>query len=201
MCSGDQMTTAVFAIKESDHSWGDYSNILIHGMSLHLGRLNGLIQLERTGPFMPPVTLPGIHDVIVTAAAKEFLEQSVNGLRFQPVIKARIVRLEWHLWDASLDDPPIFPNDGEPEGYILERPHDPDLSEELGDLWGIVPAIIPDCQLPGGVFNRKSYSGQPFLCANELGGYGFVSDQLKEALEGLASDWITFDLPSKNSDT
>jgi hypothetical protein len=195
------MIKHVYTINNRDHAWGDYGNILVHGMSRHLGRLNGMIQLERVGPFLPPVTLPGIHDVIVTAAAKEFLEQSVNGLKFQPVIKARIVRLEWHLWDSSLDDPPISPDDGEPEGYILERPHDPNLSEELGDLWELVPVIIPDCQLPGGVFNRKCYSGQPFLSPDEFGGYGFVSDQLKEALERLASDWITFDLVNSNSDT
>ena len=39
--------------------WGDYGSILIKGMSRHLPRRDNLIQVERTGPFIPSITLPG----------------------------------------------------------------------------------------------------------------------------------------------
>ena len=45
--------------------WGDYGSMLIGGMSGHLPRRDGLIQLERTGPFVPPMTFPGIGVVVV----------------------------------------------------------------------------------------------------------------------------------------
>ena len=157
------MPTLVYTIGGRDQGWGDYGDILIHGMTRHLGRSKGLLQLERTALFIPPVTLPGIHDVIVTATAKEFLEQAVDGLQFQPVTKARIVRLDWHQWDRLLEDPPVFPEDGEPESYILERSHDPDMAADLGELWELVPDIIPSCQLPGGTFGASQYSGQENL--------------------------------------
>ena len=60
--------------------WGDYGNILISGMSRHLPRKDNLIQLERTGPFIPPITLPGIGDIVVTSDLKNELE----GFQFHP---------------------------------------------------------------------------------------------------------------------
>jgi hypothetical protein len=50
--------------------WGDYGNILQHGMTAHLGRVGGLLSLERTGPYMPPITFPGAGDVVLTVGAK-----------------------------------------------------------------------------------------------------------------------------------
>src|SRR5439155_24383330 len=81
--------------------WEDYGQILTHGMSAHLGRdARGTIQLERTGPFVPPISFPGIGDVLVTDAVKKQLEASgLSGFSFRAVRLARIVRLDWHLWD------------------------------------------------------------------------------------------------------
>ena len=56
--------------------WGDYGSILINGMSRHLPRRDDLIQLERTGPFIPPITLSGIGDIVATSDLKNELEAS-----------------------------------------------------------------------------------------------------------------------------
>ena len=70
--------------------WGDYGNILLTGMTSHLDREDGRLQLERTGPFVPPIALSGIADIVVTDAFRSALEASgLTGLRFQPVIKRR----------------------------------------------------------------------------------------------------------------
>jgi hypothetical protein len=120
--------------------WGDYGSILVHGMSAHLARSAGRIQLERTGPFIPPVTLPGIGDIVVTARARAELEQhGILGLEFLPVEKTRIVVFDWQAWDWADSKPAEYPESGEPEDYILSRPHDPYWAGEMGDLFEIVP--------------------------------------------------------------
>jgi hypothetical protein len=119
--------------------WGDYGSILQHGMTAHLKRTNSRLSLERTGPYIPPVTFPGIGDVLVTSQAKEALESSgLIGFSFAPVEKVRIVELHWEQWDWSGKEPPIFPNSGEPEDYILERRHNPEVAAQLGDIWELV---------------------------------------------------------------
>jgi hypothetical protein len=82
--------------------WGDYGAILASGMSAHLGRKNGLIQLEGTGPFVPPISLPGIGDIVVTDTFRRELESSgLTGFTFAPLIKARVVELRWEMWDRT----------------------------------------------------------------------------------------------------
>ena len=66
------MVDRYFAPRAARAPWGDYGLILIHGMSCHLPRENGLIQLERTGPFIPPMTIPGTGDVVLTQAFARF---------------------------------------------------------------------------------------------------------------------------------
>jgi hypothetical protein len=56
----------------------------------------GLLPLARTGPFVPPITLAEVGDVLVTDAFRTELARSpLAGLGFRPVEKTRIVRLEW----------------------------------------------------------------------------------------------------------
>jgi hypothetical protein len=168
-------------------------DILIHGMTRHLGKKNGQLQLERTAPFVPQVSLPGIHYFIVTESAKDRLK-TVGGLEFRPVIKARIVRLDWHLWHMSRAEPPTYPDSGEPDDYLLDREHEAVLAEQIGPLWELVPAIVPTIQSSGGEFNIAAYSGQPFTCADDFGGYGFITEDLKLALDSFEPRWIGFQL-------
>jgi hypothetical protein len=119
--------------------WGDYGDILQHGMTAHLPRLGGRLALERTGPYIPPITLPGIGDIVLTAEARARLEASgLTGFSFEPVEKALIVELHWEDWDRDAEEPPEFPETGEPEDYILGRPHSPVAAMSIGDLWEVV---------------------------------------------------------------
>lgn len=182
----------VYELSAAEVPLGDYGSILVHGMSLHLGRLDGRIQLERTGPFVPPVTLPGLSDVIVTDTARRALERAVPGLSFRPVVKARVVRIEWEGWDRAADEPAEYPSSGEPEDYILEHPHDDALAEKLGPLWEVVPAVVPTIQLEGGRINDAAYDGQDLVRANALAGHNFVSPRLMKALAAVGEGWIAF---------
>jgi hypothetical protein len=128
-------TAHLFRLNAAESPWGDYGRILVHGMSMHLRREHGLIQLERTGPSIAPITFPGAGDIVVTEALRVALEQSgLTGFSFQPVIKRHIVNLDWEKWDVTAPEPEEHPEGGESESYILNRRHAPRTSDALGVL-------------------------------------------------------------------
>ena len=135
------MTTGFFTIRGRAimaKDWGDYGDILQQGMTAHLPRLDGRLSLERTGPYIPPITLPGIGDIVLTSAARGLLESSgLAGFSFVPVEKRLIVELHWEMWNLDADEPPEFPDSGEPEDYVLEKPHSATAAEALGNLWEV----------------------------------------------------------------
>jgi hypothetical protein len=119
--------------------WGDYGYILQHGMTAHLARVNGRLALERSGPYIPPITLPGIGDIVVTSEAQKLLESSdLSGFSSLPVEKILIVELHWETWDLNAEEPAEIPQSGEPEDYILGKPHSPGTATALGELWEVV---------------------------------------------------------------
>lgn len=66
----------IYILQNAKMPWGDYGSMLLSGMTSHLPRKNGLLQLERTGPFVPPITLSGVDEIVVTDTFKRQLEQS-----------------------------------------------------------------------------------------------------------------------------
>lgn len=135
------MTASFFTIRGQSimpKDWGDYGDILQDGMTAHLPRLDGRLSLERTGPYIPPITLPGIGDIVLTNEARGLLEGSgLSGFSFVPVEKTLIVELHWETWNLNADEPPEFPDSGEPEDYVLGKPHSPTAAEALGNLWEV----------------------------------------------------------------
>ena len=123
-----------FLLNPIEAPWGDYGRILYHGMSMHASRFDGRIRLERTGPEIFPITFP--IDVIVTDDFRRVFEKSgLRGVQFRPVIKHRIVEFDWSAWNTSDDEVPEVPESGEPEDYILSRPHSPRAAAAMPDLW------------------------------------------------------------------
>ena len=182
----------VYVLKTLDDPWGDYGNILVHGMTRHLGKSESLLQLERTAPFIPPVSMPGIHDVVVTDDVRNKLIHVIPSLFFAPIKKARIVRLEWEQWNRSAPEPLEYPESGAPEDYILEREHDPALAEHLGPLWQLVPKINPNIQT-NGKFNAAAYHQEHFVVADDFGGYAYISAELKLALSKIVNGFVGFE--------
>ena len=173
---------SIYRLEDSPSAWGDYGDILRAGMTAHLGRLDGLLQLERVGPFVPPISFPGISDIVVTDNFRKSLENSgLTGFTFQPVIKRRIVFLEWEKWNRPAEEPVEYPSTGEPEDYILERPHSPELAQQIGDLWEVclseyagVNEVQADWfRLPGSLHN-------------------FVSERAQVWLKATVSEWVRF---------
>jgi hypothetical protein len=186
--------------------WGDYGDILVHGMTAHLPRKDNRLQLERTGPFMPPITFPGIGDVLVTDAFRSELAQSpFASLQYCPVVKARIVRYPWEKWDRTAEEPEEYPESGEPEDYILSRPHSPKTAEALGDAWQVVlpeGAAVDtqprrekwgyDIRVETSTWNgNHMFWGRKH--SNDSGSWVIVTELGKNWLEDRATGWVRFE--------
>ena len=125
----------IFVLNAAPPPWGDYGNLLMHGMSAHLPPRDGHIQLERVGPFVPPVTFPASNVVVTDAVRHAIIDSGLVGATFGSVIKARVVVLHWEVWDRTTRVPPYMPPSGAPEDYVLGAPHDPATALEIGPLW------------------------------------------------------------------
>jgi hypothetical protein len=122
--------------------WGDYGHILQHGMSTHRSRIDGDLALERTGPYIPPITFPGIGEIVLNSSAKQLLETStLSGFTFRPVQKVLVVELHWHNWDLNAEEPAFYAESGEPEDYILGQRDSEIARAGLGDLWELCVPI------------------------------------------------------------
>ncbi len=179
--------------------WGDYGDILRHGMTSHLPRAEDHLQLERTGPFIPPVTFPGISDVVVTEMTRTKIAGIVPTLRFRPLVKTHIVKSNWDEWNPTAQQPAQYPKSGEPEDYILAEPHDPLIAERLGELWELVPDIVVGIQGKDGSIQMRHYQGQDFVRETLSAGYNFVSGRLRDALEAIAPDDVMLTLAQKTA--
>ena len=194
----------IFVMGEGEDPWGDYGRILVHGMTGRLARRGGAsgeLQLERTGPFVPPITFPGVGDVLVTAEMKQAMEfAGFRGLKFRSVCKKRIVAVPWRQWDRRADAPQLLPEDGEPEAYILAGRHDPRIAEAIGEIWEVVRPIEDElvCNQVGtrsedaGLRDLKHPWNGADLFRVSYNGYDYVSARARRWFEAYFSEWTSF---------
>jgi hypothetical protein len=165
--------------------WGDYGDILQHGMGAHSARRDGRMQLERTGPYIPSVSFPGLRGFVLTSAARLIFESSgLTGCTFQPVDKRLIVELHWEEWDLNAPEPATYPETGEPEDYVLGQPHSPEAAEQLGDLWEVtVPPTVRVLRLRPIVESSKeltidsaTWNGADIFASSDVG-YTFFTER------------------------
>lgn len=178
-----------FTLRPSTHLHGDYGNMLVHGMGARLPRVDGRLQLERVGPYVPRLSLPGPGRLVATRAWSDALTAAgLAGFDVAALDVVRAVRIDWLAWDSERFE---FPERGEPEDYILGRPHDPALAKELPELveWRLRRLGFARVERLGrGPTPRKFYVGQvggarPDVFQAENGGWIFVSARLRARLE------------------
>jgi hypothetical protein len=200
------MTAAFFRISGRSiipGDWGDYGDILQQGMGAHLARENGRIALERTGPFIPPITFPGFGGFVLTAQARKLFEASgLTGYSFQPVEKKLIVELHWEEWDLEAPEPKQYPESGEPEDYILGQAHSPEAAAALGDLWEVLVSkaariIKPDKPYHFGIhkeflIDSSSWNGDDLFGSHDVG-YVLFTERARDWFFGHWGEYIDFE--------
>jgi hypothetical protein len=134
-----------YRIRGLTGGWGDYGAVLFHGLG-HLEERGRRLEVERTGPFVPPVTVPGGLAIVVTDQVRR--ELADPNLDFRPVVLRKVVLLNWHEWDLRYPHPAHYPPGGEPENYILRRKDRPALHEKIGPLWLVIEEAA--CRPHGG---------------------------------------------------
>lgn len=179
--------------------WGDYGAILAEGFTVEPFRRDGSLVLHRTGPFVPPLSLPpGSH--VAADAFRHRLESRFPELRFVPVIKDKIAEFHWETWDRNAADPVEYPVDMEPESYIDERPHSEIASCEMGGLWEVV---MPDGGDARWVSIENTFRTRIHVLASTWTGRDWfkidrsrvsvVSEAGRAWLEKEVGDWIGFE--------
>lgn len=175
---------------------------MVHGDAACDVRTLQPVELARTGPYVPPITFPGLGCVVVVDSVKRELESSgLTGVSFVKAIKRVVVPLAWHEWDWSSADPAEFPEDGEPASYLTESKHSPLLAEQLPSLWHLAVAVGAE---EFRVDDRSSDTGpvQMRLREDSLRGYDFfrgdkslyhyVSPGAREWLLSRFPAWVAF---------
>lgn len=116
--------------------WGDCGAVLCAGLASRCPEdASGILRLQRTGPWVPSLTLPR-NNVVVTSVFRKNLENDWPGMfEFGIVQKVHIVELRWEDYDLRACIPDGL--QGEVEGHILYRKHSERASRQMGDLWEV----------------------------------------------------------------
>jgi hypothetical protein len=128
--------TAYYQIKPGAAPWGDYGDILWNGIAEEVQ--DGKVTVSRTGPFVPPITLPFGHIIVTEEFRKKISSAQFSGLAFEPVNYRTVVAIDWEGWDWSAADPPVYPDTGEPEGtntFRRDRHPGSDVAREFHIFW------------------------------------------------------------------
>jgi hypothetical protein len=195
---GDTANVKFFVVNAPE-VWGDHLTTAVVGMTSHLPRRHGRLQLERAGPIAPPLSVSG-NDLIVNEEAKQRLEESGLGtFEFVPVIKAKIVELHWEDWDRSrpLDEEVVVED---PEYTIISRRHSERAAEQMGELYEVQLPIgcvahgyIDTTRKPWRIYqvSASSWTGGDLIGGKLPGGTLIVVTQRgKSWLEEHYGQWI-----------
>jgi hypothetical protein len=189
--------------------WGDYGDVLISGYARRT--VDGVLSLHRTGPFLPPISFPWTHAkrdvdsaVVVSAELKASLEAlNLPGVRFRTARRSRIVPLSWETWDLRAREPAEYPDENEPENYLLNRKHDPRCAARMSTAFEL---ILPDTTVgidsvedpanPLRTLYTSARSGKGALPASRTHptcGDLVVDDRMRTWLKKHVGNWVRFE--------
>jgi hypothetical protein len=193
--------------------WGDYGLILIHGVALRRGdtphdRLldrEAPLLLERTGPFIPPITIPHSGCIVVSDGFRLTLESSCPAVfQFKPVVKSHIVVSDWHTWDWDAEDPREVPSGGEPDEY-LAQPHSDEAASQMGDVWELIVEkgawLDTDVRRAPWDYDLRihldSWNGSDLFYGEKddasSGQWLIVTETGRARLQELSGEWLSFE--------
>ncbi len=194
------MDDALYILENRVMPWGDYGDILLSGMTAFPDRdAQGRLLIERAGPFVPPLVLMPLGEIVITETLRPALEASgLSGIRLRPAVKGRIVALPWHTWDWGAQEAAEYPESGEPEDYILGRPHDQTIASHMEPLWEVrlgehartERTPVGPRRGDGDIWLvRASWDGADWFKAAGVG-YVYASERAKRWLEHTVGEWV-----------
>jgi hypothetical protein len=130
-----------YFLERKPSPWGDYGLLLEHGMGM-MDRSKSAFHLRRTGPYIDPITLP-VGEVVITEQLRmKLLDAGLAGVRCVPVVKDKIVTMDWENWDRRKRNPTVYPYNGTPENYIECGVHSEDSARRMGPLWALDLPVV-----------------------------------------------------------
>jgi hypothetical protein len=197
-----------FYVVEQAPLWGDCGRVLVSGYGRRT-RAEGPLRLHRTGPFAPPIFFPWESDaffstdnIVVTGEFRRVIEsQGLPGIVFREALKTRIVKLGWHEWDRSANEPRKYPQGGEPEDYVCDRKHSPAAAAALPPLWEVILPVIPcrvdlvqllDPARPDYFtieLHQHDYRGWFWNAPHR---YALVDQPTRSWLQAVVGEWVSF---------
>jgi len=167
----------------ADAPWGDYGRILVSGMTERRDE-SGRVPLLRVGPFVPPITIAGISNLLVTDEFRSRLTSSgLLGFSLAQVWKKRIAKLDWRSWDLTAGEPKQYPAGGEPENYVLGRKHDENVSEQIGPIWEVITERTIDDPADADIVRTAATAFSQLL----------VNDRGRDWLQEQGGGWLRFE--------
>lgn len=117
---------------------------------------------------------------------------------FVPVFKNLTVPIDWPEWDLCADKPAFYPDDGEPEGYILDREHSELAAQQMPDLWRVVVVLgASELRVPTDepfeeqiLLKAESWRGADFFRANTTL-HNYVSFRARQWLLEKYPAWLS----------
>jgi hypothetical protein len=178
-----------YVLESGAAPWGDYGNILWAGFTEE-GHGPGEILVTRTGPFVPPITVPFGRVLVTDEFRQKLSAEGFSGLSFEPVEDRKVVPIAWEQWNADAQDPLFYPETGEPEDYLLGATHDEELAATMPRLWAWSVQPTPNLQVQGSnTFRRELHPGtdvaREYLIV-------WISERLKLWLAEHAGKWVSF---------
>jgi hypothetical protein len=177
---------------------GDNGDILVHGWAPD--RVRGTLVVERSGPFVPPLSQPTRKLVVTDVFRKQLEGSGLTGLKFATVQLRKVPWIEWRQWEpyGPLEFRP--PAGGEPENYLLRRKHSEKAAKAVGKLWELrlAPGITV---LRDGVCRPKgrTWTGLDFFSASVPFTYRFfVTERACDWLLDHVPEWV--ELPKVDTD-
>jgi hypothetical protein len=184
----------VYRLRRPDLPWGDYGDVLAHGFA-NLSEDGSKLELQRTGPFVPPITQPSWSYVVVTESFLLQLKGSgLTGYTTIPVVVTKSPKIDWRQWEPYGEKEMKYPSGGEPENYIERRKHSPEASSGFESLTALLfqPAIDFVYGKDAHVV-ASSWAGTDFFVARtDHPDYNYVSQRGRDWLMEHASEWVSF---------
>jgi hypothetical protein len=179
-----------YELKGGSAPWGDYGDILWNGFTEERGERQPTILVSRSGPFVPPITVPFGRVIVTDDFRQGLLAERFTGLSFDPVGYAKVIHIAWGQWDATARSPAFYPETGEPEDYLLKGAHDEELAASMPRLWAWSVPPTPGLQVQGSnTFRRELHPGTD--AAREYF-IMWISERLKLWLAENAGKWLSF---------